>query len=111
MIDLLNYALMLALLVSESNEPDWNCADYTYTLVTDLRESGMDAYPMCGFYGSHYYHAWVGVEIDNTIINIEPQTGESVQTYNIDELWPYIENFGKYPDYRFSRRCIVRGLV
>lgn len=111
MIDLLDFILVTALLLSGNStySSSYDCADYTYALVTELRESNIDAYPVCGWYG-HGYHAWVGVSINNASINIEPQTGELVQTYSMDEVWPYIQMWGEYPDYRFFRRCIIKGL-
>ena len=112
MIDLLGFVLTTSMLLANSStySSSYSCGDYTYALVTELRESNIDAYPMCGAYGTSW-HIWVGVTINNATINIEPQSGELVQTYQLDEVWPFIQMWGRYPDYRMAKRCQTRGLV
>jgi hypothetical protein len=73
----------------------YNCADFTRDTVLLLRENNVTTYPMCGWY-QHKYHAWVGVEFNNSFYNIEPQSSQIVYP---DEL-----------EYVRGRRCITRGI-
>jgi hypothetical protein len=55
----------------------YTCSDFTADAVNLLRENNITAYPMLGFFG-YQYHNWVGVEINGTFYNIEPQRDEIV---------------------------------
>lgn len=74
----------------------YNCADFTHDAIFMLRFDGFTAYPMCGWM-DHKYHAWIGLELDGNFYNIEPQIAEII--------YPNGDN------YKFGRRCVVRGLV
>lgn len=85
----------------------YNCADFTRDAVLAVRAAGCGTgimgdnsscivYPILGWHG-HIYHAWLGLEINGTLYNIEPIEGSLV-----------------YPDsvvYRRGRRGVVRGIV
>lgn len=81
----------------------YNCADFTADSVLALRERNYTAYPVCGWL-NHGYHAWIGVEINETIYHIEPQDGVLIYPSTADDYDPSNPYF-------FGRRCIVRGVV
>jgi len=75
-------------------EDRFNCADFTALAVKELRKANYTAYPVCGWLG-HTYHAWVRIEFDNDYRDFEPQSAKDVTND---------------PNYRFTRRCVVRGV-
>lgn len=89
----------LAILQNISSSYNWtngfNCADFTALAVRELRKANYSAYPICGWL-RHTYHAWVRIEFNESFYrDFDPQTAKDVT-----------EN----PDYKFSKRCIVRGV-
>lgn len=78
-------------------EGRYNCADFTRDSVLALRENNFTAYPMCGWIGHDVYHAWVGVEINGTLVQIEPQNLQYVTDHTVN--------------YTNARRCVVRGVA
>lgn len=78
----------------------FTCMDYTALAVTELRQQNFTATPLCGWL-NHGYHAWVGLEINKTFYNIEPQTGKIV--------FPNPDRDVSY--YVGARPCVVRGVV
>lgn len=119
--NLLQFALYLAVSIAPTNSYcmygncpagvlRYNCGDFTANLVTALRHEGFDAFPVCGSYrsGQHY---WVGINMNGTVVYIEPQNGKLVRPYGVSEIWGYIQEHGEYPEYRFAKRCAVRGIA
>ena len=78
-----------------TNYERYNCADYSHDFTLILRKGNFTTYPVCG-YVNHIHHAWVGVVVNNTLIQIEPQTGQIVQPSGLE--------------YARGMHCMVRGL-
>jgi len=81
----------------------YNCADFTADSVLALREKNYTAYPVCGWL-NHNYHSWLVVEINDSLVHIEPQVPMIIYPSTVD-------NYDPSNPYLYGRRCIVRGVV
>ena len=106
----MNIALILLIVANVSTTHKWcmygecpsgvlryNCEDFTHDAVLLLRKNNVTSFPLCGSYAYGEEHAWVGVEYNHTLYNIEPQTDRIV--------YPNSTNYMR------GHVCAVRGLV
>lgn len=108
----MNLSLMLQIALVVANNHSYclhqvgcerfNCADFTKTLVLELRTNNFTSYPALG-YLNHKRHSWVIAEINETQYHIEPQTANLIYPSTV-------ENYDYFSPYFFTRRGVVRGV-